>query len=186
MKQIAMTKKHPAVLNGFCSAALKKLIIPLVFFGSFIILTGCATVKIYSDPDLKNETGLRYYTLKPYLLVEYRAEKDNTVRTSVMYLPDLANPQYLEFKTGIGSNDIKLTFTNSALTSYGVISESMFSETLEAVAAMLSKSAYAAQAFTGAEVADTDESGTYFRLYEIFPGPDGTTLKEIVPGRTNN
>jgi hypothetical protein len=181
MKPTAMTKTHTAVFYGLRPGAVKKLIILLLLFGSVIILTGCATVKFYSDPDLKNETGLRCYTLKPYLLVEYRADKDNTVKTSVVYLPDLANPQYMEFKTGIGSNDIKLTLTNSALTSYGVVSESMFSETLEAVAAMLSKSAYATQAFTGREMSDADESGTHFKLYEIIPGRDGTTVKEIIP-----
>ena len=146
---------------------------------SIILLTGCATVRFYSDPGLKNETGLRYYTLKPYLLVEYKAEKDNTIKTTVVYLPDLANPQYLVLKTGIGSNELKMTFSNGALTSYGVVSESMVSETLEAVAAMLSKSAYATQAFTGSALPDTDGSGTYFKLYEIISGPDGTTLKEV-------
>jgi hypothetical protein len=181
IKPTAMTKKHAAVYYGLRQGAVKKLIILILFFGSVIILMGCATVKIYSDPDLKNETGLRYYTLKPYLLVEYRAEKDNTVKTSVVYLPDLANPQYLEFKTGIGSNDIKLTFANSSLTTYGVVSESMVSETLEAIASTLSKSAYAAQGLTGPGPTQPDESGTYFRLYEIIPGPTGTTLKEIIP-----
>jgi len=181
MKNNLKTKNHTTDLTGHLQKIFERLVIKAVIFGSFIILAGCATVKFYSDPDLKNETGLRYYTLKPYLLVEYRAEKDNTVKTSVVYLPDLANPQYLEFKTGIGSNDIKLTFTNSSLTSYGVVSESMFSETLEAVAAMLSKSAYAAQGFTGPGMSDTDESGTYFKIYEIIPGRDGTTIKEIIP-----
>ena len=146
---------------------------------SIFLITSCATVKFYSDPGLKNETGLRYYTLKPYLLVEYRAEKDNTVKTTVVYLPDLGNPQYLVLKTGIGSNELKMTFSNGALTSYGVVSESMASQTLEAVAAMLSKSAYAAQTFTGPEMPAADESITYFRLYEILPGRDGTTIKEV-------
>ncbi len=45
-----------------------------------IAFSGCATVKIYSDDGLKNVTGLRFYTLKPYLLVEYLAEKDKTVK----------------------------------------------------------------------------------------------------------
>ncbi len=181
MKEIVKTKNQAAYLLSHTWKIFKQCIINIVIFGSFIILTGCATVKFYSDPDLKNGTGLRYYTLKPYLLVEYRTEKDNTVKTSVVYLPDLANPQYLGFKTGIGSNDIKLTFTNSSLTSYGVVSESMFSETLEAVAAMLSKSAYAAQGFTGPGVTETEDSVTYFKLYEIIPGRDGTTIKEIIP-----
>jgi hypothetical protein len=176
-----MKENQPALFLSHCLKIFKNLLVSSVLSVCLLILTGCASVKFYSDPGLKNETGLRYYTLRPYLLVEYRADKDNTVKTNVIYLPDISNPQYLDFKTGIGSNDIKLTFDNSVLTSYGVKSESMVSETLEAVASMLSKSAYAAQGFTGPTPAQPDESGTYFRLYEIIPGHDGTTLKEIIP-----
>jgi hypothetical protein len=179
-----MKKNQPAVFLSHCLKIFKNLLISSVLSVCFLILTGCASVKFYSDPGLKNETGLRYYTLKPYLLVEYRAEKDNDVKTSVIYLPDLADPQYMGFKTGIGKNDIKLAFTNSALASYGAVSESMFSETLESVASMLSKSAYTAQAFTGPLPAEPDISGRYFRLFEIIPGAGGTTLVEIIPGET--
>ena len=66
-----------------------------------ILMSGCATVKVYSDAGLKNETGLRFYTLKPYLLVEYLAEKDKTVKTSVVYLPDLSDPQFMVLKPGV-------------------------------------------------------------------------------------
>ena len=176
-----MKKNQPAVHLSHFVKMFRTLPAASVLCIGFLILTGCASVKFYSDPGLKNETGLRYYTLKPYLLVEYKAEKDNTVKTSVIYLPDLADPQYMGFRTGIGKNDIKLAFTNSALASYGAVTGSMVSETLEAVASMLSKSAYAAQAFTGPAPAQPDESGTHFRIYEIIPGPAGTTLKEIIP-----
>ncbi len=81
-------------------------------------------MKVYSDAGLKNETGLRFYTLKPYLLVEYQAEKDNTVKTSVVYLPDLSAPQFMKLKPGIGSSELKMTFSNSALESYGVVTDS--------------------------------------------------------------
>ena len=181
MKNNLKTKNHTTDLTSHLQKIFERLVIKAVIFGSFIILAGCASVKFYSEPGLKNETGLRYYTLKPYLLVEYMAGNDNTVKTSVIYLPDLADPQYMGFKTGIGKNDIKMVFNNSALTSYGAVSESMFSETLESVASMLSKSAYTAQAFTGPSPAGPDMSGRYFRLYEIIPGRDETTLKEIIP-----
>ena len=154
---------------------------PIIFSATLvclILMSGCATVKFYSDPQLKNETGLRYYTLKPYLLVEFMAEKDNTVKTTVVYLPDIATPQYMLLKPGIGSNNLKMTFSNSALESYGIVTESQLPEALEAFAAMLSKSAYAAQAFTGPQPTATD-GGSVFKLYEIIDGPGGTTLKEI-------
>lgn len=67
---------------------------------SLSLLQGCSQVKFYSDQGLTKETGLRFFTLKPYLLVEYKATKDNTVRTSVLYLPDIVNPQYMVLKPG--------------------------------------------------------------------------------------
>lgn len=166
---------------------MKKLAILAALTVSGILLTGCATVKIYSDAGLKNETGLRFYTLKPYLLVEYLAEKDKTVKTSVIYLPDLSDPQFMVLKPGVGSSELKMAFKNSALESYGVATDSQLPESMEAFAAMLSKSAYAAQAFEGAPPYASSEEGELppdpgaaFRLFEIITGPSGSTLKEVV------
>lgn len=166
---------------------MKKRTILAVLTVSGILLTGCATVKIYSDADLKNETGLRFYTLKPYLLVEYLAEKDKTIKTSVLYLPDLSDPQFMVLKPGVGSSELKMAFKNSALESYGVATDSQLPESMEAFAAMLSKSAYAAQAFEGApphtppaEGESIPDPGTSFRLFEIISGPSGSTLREVI------
>lgn len=150
---------------------------------AFVLFSGCATVKVYSDEGLKNETGLRFYTLKPYLLVEYLAEKDNTVKSTVVYLPDLFDPQYMVLKSGIGSSELKMSFTNSALESYGVVTDSNIPESMEAFAAMLSKTAYAAQAMNSVNPSVEDNSaepGLSFRLFEIIPGQSGTTLREVV------
>ena len=152
-----------------------------VVFTGLIAFSGCASVKFYSDPGLRKETGLRYYTLKPYLLVEYQAEKDNTVKTSVVYLPDLENSQYIVINPGIGATDLKMAFTNSALSSYGVSTESEYPELFESIASMLSKSAYAAQGFTGPEPGSSDTSEKCFQLFEIIHDNSGTKLKEIIP-----
>ena len=172
---------------------MKKLAILAALTVSGILLTGCATVKIFSDAGLKNETGLRFYTLKPYLLVEYLAEKDKTVKTSVIYLPDLSDPQFMVLKPGVGSSELKMAFKNSALESYGVAVDSQLPESMEAFAAMLSKSAYAAQAFEGAPPYASSEEGelptdpgSSFRLFEIITGPSGSTLKEVVIAGNNN
>lgn len=161
---------------------MKRLTVVLLVAACYMI-AGCATVKVYSDAGLKNETGLRYFTLKPYLLVEYNAEKDNTVRTTVIYLPDLSSPQYMFLKPGIGSSELKMSFKNSALDSYGVATDSKLPESMEAFAAMLSKTAYATQALTGPGSQGTrnSEPGTAFRLFEIIPSSTGTILKEVTP-----
>ena len=163
-----------------CKNTIRRSLSLLIVFVSLLAFTGCASVKFYSDADLKRETGLRYYTLKPYLLVEYKAEKDNTVKTNVVYLPDLSNPQYVKITSGLGSNELKMSFQNSGLTSYGIVSKSEIPELLESFAAMLSKSAYAAQSFTGERMSEPEEDETYFRLYEIISSPDGTKIKEII------
>ena len=171
---------------------MKKLTVIAVMTVAGILLTGCATVKVYSDADLKKETGLRFYTLKPYLLVEYMAAKDNTVKTTVIYLPDITDPQFMVLKPGIGSSELKMAFNNSALETYGVATDSKLPDMMEAFAAMLSKSAYAAQAFEGAppftppaEGGSPVDPGTSFRLFEIITGPFGSTLREVILTGTN-
>ena len=148
---------------------------------SLSLLQGCSQVKFYSDQGLTKETGLRFFTLKPYLLVEYKATKDNTVRTSVLYLPDIVNPQYMVLKPGIGSNEIKLALENSALKSYGHTSEPEFPDNIEAIAALLTKGAGAVETLTGREMPSANETEICFRLYEIVQGDGNTVLKEIVP-----
>lgn len=161
---------------------MKRLRLFGAIFLTSLLVAGCATVKVYSDAGLNNETGLRYFTLKPYLLVEYQAEKDNTVKTSVVFLPDLSAPQYMKLKPGIGSSELKMTFSNSALESYGVTTDSQLPESMAAFADILSKSAYAAQTFSSTGSANEDQplSGEIpFRLFEIIITPSGTELREV-------
>lgn len=160
---------------------MKKLNALVLLAVSGILLTGCATVKVFSDAGLTTETGLRYYTLKPYLLVEYMASKDNTVKTSVVFLPDLSSPQYIKVKPGIGSSELKMTFSNSTLESYGVATDSQLPESMAAFADILSKSAYAAQNFSGTRTETTpgQEQAISFRLFEIVFTSSGATLREV-------
>ncbi len=169
---------------------MKKSTLFAAIIAASLLMSGCASVKIYSDASLKRETGLRYYTLKPYLLVEYQSVKDNTIKTSVVYLPDLLSPQYVRLKPGIGATNAKLTFANSALASYGAETDSQLPKAMDAFAAILSKSAYAYQTFTGPEPVVRDEQAlpspgddlrASFRLFEIIFTPEGTILKEVQP-----
>lgn len=160
---------------------MKKLNVCAVLAVACILITGCATVKVYSDGGMTTETGLRYYTFKPYLLVEYKANKDNTIKTSVVFLPDLSSPQFIRLRPGIGSGELKMTLSNGALESFGVAADSKLPESMAAFADILSKSAYAAQNFTGSRPDTTSgpEHETPFRLYEIVFSESGTSLKEV-------
>lgn len=159
---------------------MKTLKILLFSFLAVFLSAGCASVKFYSKPDLSGETGLRYYTVKPYLLVELNSEKDNTVKTTLLWLPDLSNPQYIVLKPGIGSNELKLAFTNSSLTSYGLVSESEIPETIGDLSTLISKTSDAVQPFAKPqEDPKQTQSDNNFKLFEIIINSSGTTLKEI-------
>jgi hypothetical protein len=110
-------------------------------------------------------------------------EQDNTVRTSVIYLPDLSSPQYMMLRPGIGASELKMTFKAGSLESYGVVTDSQLPESMSAFADILSKSAYATQTFTRTGTPGTPgpEPGTPFRLFEIIFSATGTTLKEVLP-----
>ena len=143
-------------------------------------LSGCASVNFYTGSDLTGKTGLKYYNVKPYLLVEPNATKDNSVKTSVVYLPDLANPGYLAIKPGFGSSELKVALSNGSLSSVGLLNESKIPESINSLAALLSKSGYAVTQFSqpGGITIPSSEAPD-FKLYEIVITAGGTSLKEV-------
>ena len=147
---------------------------------SLCFLSGCASVNFYTGSDLTGKTGLKYYNVKPYLLVEPNATKDNSIKTSVIYLPDLANPGYLAIKPGFGSSELKVALINGSLSSVGLLNESKIPESINSLAALLSKSGYAVTQFSQpAGVTIKSSEAPDFKLYEIIIGTTGTSLKEI-------
>ena len=144
------------------------------------LLSGCASVQIYSGNDLKNKTGLKFYSVKPYLLVEMKSEKDQTIKTTIVYLPDLANPLYLNVKPGIGSNELKLAFTNGILNSYGLTSDGNIPETINSLAALISKGSDAVVPFTSqGGIGKVAGGEVNFELFEINISPEGTRLRRV-------
>ncbi|NLV20299.1 MAG: hypothetical protein GXY51_12535 [Bacteroidetes bacterium] len=117
--------------------------------------------------------------------MEYKAEKDNSIKTTIVFLPDISDPQFLVIKPGIGSHELKMNFENSALTSYGLVAESEYPELFESIASMLSKSAYAAQGFGGSETSAQNGSEQNFQLFELISDASGTRLKEVTPLSSN-
>lgn len=156
---------------------------PLFIFPLIMcFIGGCASVNFYTSPDLTGKTGLKYYNVKPYLLVEPNATKDNSVKTSVVYLPDMANPGYIAIKPGFGSSELKVTLTNGSLSSVGLLNDSKIPESMDAIAALLSKSGYAVSQFSQPGPPSQSIDQPAFRLYEIVVGKEETTLKEVKTG----
>jgi len=143
-----------------------------------IFVSSCATVKFYNDESLKNETGLRVYTPKPFLLVEYRHTQTESVRTTIVYLPDLTRPQYIRQKSGIGSNALKLDITNGFLTSYGLTTDSKMPETLGKITDLLTRSTAAITDLTRNKADDKPDQPN-FELYEIVILDGQTKLVQV-------
>jgi hypothetical protein len=162
---------------------MKKSIFGMLISLQIILLGSCATVKFYSDPDMNNETGLKVYNAKPYLLVAPNSEKDNTNKTTVIWLPDYANPQYVTVTSGFGSSKLELGFTNGSLSSVGTANEGAVPDIIDALASLVSKSAYAATNLTAPPVGQEQLPEVPFELYEIVIGKEGTVLKKIDVGK---
>ena len=155
---------------------MKKYILILI---ALTMLNSCSSVQIYSDGELKKKTGLKYYPVKPYLIVELKSNKDQTIKTSVIYLPDMASPQYLRVTPGIGANELKMSFVNGSLTSYGLTSESEIPETISSLAALISKSADVVKQLAGEIPVKQTSGDENFLLYEIDVRVDGTVLRKV-------
>jgi predicted component of type VI protein secretion system len=61
---------------------------------SAAVVSGCAGVSFYSDPELKKLTGIPVYAPKPYLLVARTGAKDKPVDVSIVYLNDTSKVVY--------------------------------------------------------------------------------------------
>jgi hypothetical protein len=94
-------------------------------------LGGCASLKFYSGEDLTTarEVGLKTYYSKPYILVA-RDGTAKVISVSLIFLPDLAHPVFAKARSGYGSSNLSLGFSNSMLTSFGQQTDTKIPETI--------------------------------------------------------
>ena len=63
----------------------------------------------------EKNTGFLYYPPKPYLLVE---EKDNSLATKIISLPDLSRPHRVKQDNGWGSAELSFVIENGMIKSF--------------------------------------------------------------------
>jgi len=159
---------------------MKKSISAAIVGSIVLLITGCAPVKFYSNPDLTKNSGLKYYTVKPYLQVEKDPLNNSVVKATVIYLPDLFNPQYMVIKDGLGSGKVDLKLTEGSINTFSVTTDPKIAETIEAMAALISKSASAITDLAALKsIPPTAAAATITELYEVLMGPDGTSMKKV-------
>lgn len=163
---------------------MKATISAVIVSLSILVISGCAPVQIYSNKGLTEKSGLKYYTVRPFLHVERDSESDKVVKASVIYLPDLANPQYLVVRDGLNSRKMNLKFKDGSITDFGYSSTGKVSESLDALAAMISKSTDALTDInTLKSLQSAKTSSNRVELYEIIIDADKTTLREVIIGK---
>jgi hypothetical protein len=146
----------------------------LLFF-----FNGCTPVKIYSDQALTKSTGFNYYTIKPFIQVEKDAQSGAIVKATVLYLPDLSNPQYIAVNGGLGSKKLDIELNNGTIDKLGLTADSKIPETIESLAAAVSKSADAVKDLSNLKGLPQAGASTITELYEVKMDPEGTSLKKI-------
>jgi hypothetical protein len=84
------------------------------------LLSGCAGVDFYRNPDLSSPTGIPInYGAKPHLLIVRTNNKEKPVEVSIEYITDPDKVVYAKPKSGFGSSNLTMGLTNGQLTSFG-------------------------------------------------------------------
>lgn len=153
----------------------------LIIF-SFVLLASCTPVRFYSDANLTKKTGLKFYPVKPFIQLERETETGRVVKSTLLYLPDLSNPQYMAINSGPGAAKADLKLADGMLATFGFESEEILPKSMEALAALISKTAAAAEDLGGLKGAPAlKATPNSVELYEIVFTGEKTTLREVVP-----
>jgi hypothetical protein len=159
---------------------MKKSITELVICFVILAFAGCAPVQIYSNNSLTSRTGLKYYTVKPFLHVEREVITNRIVKATIVYLPDLANPQYMVIRDGLNSRKVSLKFTDGAINTFGYTSTSKIPESVDALASLITKGTDAITELNSVNALQPAKApSNTVELYEIIIGAEKTTLRKV-------
>ncbi len=148
--------------------------------GIFILaFTGCTTVQFYSNSDLTKKSGLKYYTVKPFLLVERNVINNSIVKATILYLPDLENPQYIAMKDGLGSKKLDVKLADGSINTFGLDSDPAIAESISALTSMVSKTATAVTDLSALKGIPGAAPATVTELYDIIMTNGITSVKKI-------
>jgi hypothetical protein len=163
---------------------MKNSIYSLLIVLLMLIINSCAPVKFYSNDGLTEKTGLKYYTVKPFLHVERDAETNRIVKATVVYLPDLAHPQYMIMHDGLNSRKLNLKFDDGTINTFGYASVSKVDGSVDALASLITKSTDAATELTAIKsIQPVKAPSNTVEFYEIVFGTEKTTLRKVEIGQ---
>jgi hypothetical protein len=159
---------------------MKNAVIKIVSGAFILAVTGCATVKFYSNEELTKKSGLKYYTVKPYLQVERETVNNSVVKATILYLPDLENPQYIAMKDGMGSKKLDLKLTDGSINTFSLDTDPKIAESIAALTALVSKTATAITDLSTLKgIPGGAAPATITELYDIVMTNGLTSVKKI-------
>jgi|ERR1035437_645306 hypothetical protein len=115
-------------------------------------------------------------------ICNYRLQLTNNsiVKATILYLPDLENPQFIAVKDGLGSRKLDLKLTDGTINTFGSETDPKIAETLTALSSLVSKTT---SAITDLSIMRTNAtattSSTVTELYDIIISNGLTTVKRI-------
>ena len=146
----------------------------------FLAVTGCTSVQFYSNSELTNKSGLKYYTVKPCLQVEREIVNNTIVKATILYLPDLENPQYIVMKDGLGSKKLDVKLSDGTISTFGLDIDPKIDETIASLTALISKTATAVSDLSTLKgVPGASSPATVTELYDIIITNGITSVKRI-------
>jgi hypothetical protein len=129
-----------------------------------VMVGGCARFEIYDNAALTgNETGIKFYTPKPYVLVGRVGGTSKPVEVSIVYLPDLSKPYYAKARSGWGSSNLTMKLSDGRITEFGQQVDSGGAATISSIASL----ATALQAKSLGTTSTSAREKLEFSLYEI-------------------
>jgi pectin methylesterase-like acyl-CoA thioesterase len=159
---------------------MKNALLKLISGVFILAFTGCTSVQFYSNPELTKKSGLKYYTVKPYLEVERETVNNSIVKATILYLPDLENPQYIAVKDGLGSKKLDLKLADGVITTFGMETDPKIAESVAALAGLVSKTATAITDISTLKgIPGTAGPATITELYDIIMTNGLTSVKKI-------
>ena len=159
---------------------MKNAFLKLISGIIILTFTGCSSVNFYSNPELTRKSGLKYYTVKPYLQVERDVVNNSIVKATILYLPDLENPQYIAMKDGLGSKKLDVKLTDGSISTFGLDSDPKIAESLAALSGMVSKTVTAITDLSTLKgIPGAAAPATITELYDIIMTGGLTSVKKI-------
>jgi hypothetical protein len=159
---------------------MKNSFLKLVSAALILALAGCTSVKFYSNAELTKKSGLKYYTVKPFLQVERDIVNNSIVKATILYLPDLENPQFIAVKDGLGSKKLDLKLSDGTISTFGMETDPKIAESVSALSSLVSKTATAILGLSTLNVVPpTAAPSTITELYDITMANGLTSVKRI-------